>query len=64
MNECYQCLICGRSETQLPLVAQRYRGQSIWVCTGCMPLVIHHPEEVRDRLEALSGGGPRKPEEG
>lgn len=53
MAEPYRCLICGRSEDELPLVAQRHRGHQIWVCTACMPVVIHHPEQVRHRLETL-----------
>lgn len=63
MVEYQRCLICGRSEEELPLVAQRYRGHSIWVCTGCMPVVIHHPEEVRDRLQALGSTTGENPKQ-
>ncbi len=51
-NNVQQCLNCGRTEEELPLVAQRYRGHHIWICTACMPVVIHHPERVMARLAA------------
>lgn len=57
MERVQTCLICGTTENERPLVSQRYRGHSIWVCTGCMPTVIHHPEQVAHRLATLAASG-------
>ncbi|OAT81250.1 ATP-binding protein [Desulfotomaculum copahuensis] len=35
------CFNCGRSEEQVPLLPCRNRGASLWVCTRCLPALIH-----------------------
>lgn len=35
------CFNCGRSEDEGPLVPVRTQGTSTWVCTRCLPALIH-----------------------
>ena len=35
------CHLCGRSEDDSPLLPVRTRGTSTWVCTRCLPALIH-----------------------
>ncbi|MBE3586430.1 MULTISPECIES: ATP-binding protein [Desulfofundulus] len=35
------CFRCGNSEEHVPLLPCRYRGESLWVCTRCLPPLIH-----------------------
>jgi Fe-S-cluster-containing hydrogenase component 2 len=35
------CLRCGSSEERAVLVPCRSGGQSLWVCTRCLPALIH-----------------------
>jgi len=35
------CFRCGRSEDEKVLLPCRTEGQSLWVCTGCLPALIH-----------------------
>lgn len=35
------CFHCGRSEDQVPLLPCRNHGESLWVCTRCLPALIH-----------------------
>jgi len=37
-QHCYQC---GRSEDDGPLLPVRTKGTSTWVCTRCLPSLIH-----------------------
>ncbi len=46
----HQCLNCNRPETQVPLVALRYQKQETWICTQCLPTLIHHPYQLADKL--------------
>ncbi len=46
----YQCLNCDRPETAVPLVSIRYAGSSGWVCSQCMPVLIHNPEQMAGKL--------------
>ena len=36
-----RCLRCANGEDQAPLVPIRYQGQSLWICTRCLPALIH-----------------------
>jgi len=35
------CLVCGTSEQQSVLIPVRTKGHSLWVCTHCLPQLIH-----------------------
>jgi len=36
-----QCFLCSTGEDNAPLVPLRHKGQSQWVCTRCLPTLIH-----------------------
>ena len=46
----YNCLNCGRSETDIPLVALRYASNQAWICSQCLPTLIHQPERLTGKL--------------
>jgi len=35
------CFRCGASEDDVPLLPVRTQGDSTWVCTHCLPTLIH-----------------------
>ena len=35
------CMSCGANEQQAVLLPVRTQGQSLWVCTRCLPALIH-----------------------
>ena len=35
------CFNCGTDEDHAPLLPVRTKGQSTWVCTRCLPALIH-----------------------
>jgi ferredoxin len=35
------CQFCGKSEEEAYLIAVKKQGQSLWVCTRCLPGLIH-----------------------
>lgn len=46
----YHCLSCQRPETAVPLVSLRFAGQPAWICSQCLPMLIHQPERLIGRL--------------
>ena len=44
------CLNCARSEREIPLISLRYQGNEAWICSQCMPQLIHQPELLADKL--------------
>ena len=46
------CFNCERSEAEVPLIRWRYQGGGVWVCSQCMPLLIHKLDQVKEVLRA------------
>lgn len=45
------CLSCNRSENEIPLVTLTYSSKPAYICSHCLPMLIHHPEQLIGRLE-------------
>ncbi len=53
-----RCINCAQSEMERPLIRLRYSRREAWVCSGCMPVLIHQPQEMAQKLLALSKDTP------
>ncbi len=49
------CLNCARTEAQIPLVNLRYAGQEAWICSQCLPTLIHKPQQLAGKLAGAEG---------
>jgi hypothetical protein len=45
-----KCLYCERSSEEVPLITIHYRDQITWICPEHLPILIHKPEQLADRL--------------
>ena len=45
------CLSCNRSENEIPLVTLTYSSKPAYICSHCLPMLIHNPEQLIGRLE-------------
>ena len=44
------CLACGRGPDDVPLLALEYRGATVFICPQHLPVLIHDPAQLADRL--------------
>lgn len=51
MVESFLCIACGRTEIEVPLVILQFRSRRIYLCPQCLPVMIHHPERLTQKLE-------------
>ena len=49
------CLNCKRTENQIPLVSLRYVGGQAWICSQCLPTLIHQPQRLAGKLAGAEG---------
>lgn len=54
----YSCLNCHRPETVAPLVSLRYAGSQAWICSSCLPVLIHQPQQLVGRLTGAENIAP------
>ncbi|MCA9926083.1 MAG: hypothetical protein KC419_13920 [Anaerolineales bacterium] len=50
-NTTQYCLNCGRSEMEMPLVTLRHAGKQAWICSSCLPVLIHKPQQLAGKLQ-------------
>ena len=53
-----RCINCAQSEMERPLIRLQYSRRAAWVCSGCMPVLIHQPQEMAQKLMALDQDTP------
>lgn len=56
------CLNCNRSETVIPLVSLRYAGSQTWICSQCLPTLIHHADQLAHKLTQGERSASTSPE--
>jgi recombinational DNA repair protein (RecF pathway) len=45
------CVLCGRGEGEVPLIAFRFRGEGRVICSQHLPVLIHDPAQLVGRLQ-------------
>ena len=62
-NETYRCLNCDRTEAIVPLVSLRYDGDQAWICSQCLPVLIHKPGQLAGKLSNAERLTPAPPDD-
>ena len=44
------CLSCDQTELETPLLNLRYQQQELWICSKCLPTLIHAPQKLVGKL--------------
>jgi hypothetical protein len=52
-KETHNCFNCGKSEKDVPLVQLTFSGSPNWICPQCLPVLIHHIDQLTDKLKDL-----------
>ncbi|MEJ5261287.1 MAG: hypothetical protein WHT45_01300 [Ignavibacterium sp.] len=50
-NEIKQCLNCNVSENEIPLVNLNFAGRKEFICSRCLPILIHSPQKLVGKLD-------------
>lgn len=45
------CLNCNVSENQIPLVNLTFNGNQAFICSRCLPILIHSPQKLVGKLD-------------
>ncbi len=48
-----KCIVCERDAQQVPLLAIQYQQETYWICPQHLPVLIHKPEQLADKLPGL-----------
>jgi hypothetical protein len=48
------CVYCERDSSQVPLLVVNYQGQDLSICAQHLPVLIHSPAKLADKLPGLA----------
>lgn len=40
------CIICNKSEDEIPLTKFDYKNNGFWICSQHIPILIHDPKKM------------------
>jgi hypothetical protein len=47
------CIVCKRNTQQAPLLSIQYQGEIYWICPQHLPVLIHTPEQLAEKLPGV-----------
>lgn len=57
-NEPNKCISCEREEMIVPLVSITYAQNATWICTQCLPTLIHDPNKLQSKFKDMDTDNP------
>ncbi len=45
-----KCIQCERGSQEVPLIQMEFGGQTLWICPQHLPILIHKPTQLADKL--------------
>jgi hypothetical protein len=45
------CLNCEKPDSATPLLQLRYSGEELWICSQCLPTLIHAPQKLAGKIK-------------
>jgi len=52
------CLYCDRTSDQVPLINMYFKGKETWICPQHLPMLIHKPAQLANKLPGLEAVEP------
>jgi hypothetical protein len=53
----HTCLNCGKTENEKPLLVMKFKGQEIYICPQCLPVLIHKPATLAEKIPGAENFG-------
>jgi hypothetical protein len=47
----FSCVRCEKSESEVPILRLRFMGEEEAICSSCLPVLIHRPDQLIGRLK-------------
>jgi len=47
------CINCQKNDDQAALIYFRHQGKDHWICAQCLPILIHKPQKMGDKITRL-----------
>ncbi len=55
------CIWCERTSQEIPLMKFEYAGKSLWICPIDLPILIHKPAQLANKIPGAENFNVKKP---
>ena len=45
------CVNCEKTDRETPLLHLQYCGEELWICSQCLPTLIHSPQKLTGKIK-------------
>lgn len=52
------CINCERTDQEVPILSVTFKGEPVSICTSCLPVMIHKPQNLAPKLPGAEEIGP------
>lgn len=52
------CVYCGKTSEDVPLIQFEFKGNRYSICPGHLPVLIHDPHKLGEKLPGAAGLSP------
>jgi len=59
MEEQPQCFYCEQTSAEMPLIRLIFQGKELYICPQHLPLLIHEPDKLADKLPGIKTSGAK-----
>ena len=56
----HRCINCGKSTEEMPLLEFSFNFIKYYICSGCLPILLHSPGKLADKLPGAENIQPAK----
>lgn len=53
-----RCIVCERSSQEVPVIRFEFKGQQHGICPTHLPILIHKPANLADKLPGIESMAP------
>lgn len=53
-----KCIQCEKGSQEVPLLQMEFNGQTLWICPQHLPILIHKPAQLAEKLPGASFSEP------
>ena len=57
------CLNCGTSEQEGPLITLKFQEKELYICPQCLPVLIHKPYQLAEKLPGFTSSENPPPDD-
>ncbi len=53
MSKVSECIVCKRTEDEIPLLKMKFKKQKFHICSQHIPVLIHKPQQLNQLLPGI-----------